>query len=129
MHCLSKRRWLRFSIRTLLVAVTIFCAWLAWQVRIVRERAELRRWAADHGIVNLATGGSLPVPPVNKGWQLTASGKPAWRARYAAGIPWYRRILGDQAVEGFSIYAAWREEREVKRIDARFPEAALAVNH
>src|SRR5690242_12542980 len=41
------RRWLRFSIRTLLVAVTIFCVWLGWQVSIVRERtralAELRQ--------------------------------------------------------------------------------------
>ena len=34
----AKRRWLRFSIRTLLVAVTIFCVWLGWQVSIVRER-------------------------------------------------------------------------------------------
>jgi hypothetical protein len=38
-------------------------------------------------------------------------------------------MLGDQAVEGFSIYAAWREEDEVARIDVLFPEAALAVNH
>ena len=38
MPVLTKHRWLRYSIRTLLVAVTIFCVWLGWQFRIVRER-------------------------------------------------------------------------------------------
>ena len=38
MHRTPKRRWLRFSIRTLLLAVTILCVWLGWQVSIVRER-------------------------------------------------------------------------------------------
>jgi hypothetical protein len=124
-----KRRWLRFSVRTLLVAVTIFCVWLGWQVKIVRERARLRIWAADHGTVSLAGDGSLSVPAANQGWRFTPSGKPAWRPRSASGIPWYRKMLGDQAVEGIWIYAAWREEHEVARIDAQFPEAALAVNH
>jgi len=37
-----KRRWLRFSIRTLLVAVTLFCVWLGWQWRIVQERRAVK---------------------------------------------------------------------------------------
>jgi hypothetical protein len=36
-----KRRWLRFSLSTLLIGVTIFCMWLGWQVSIVRERRAL----------------------------------------------------------------------------------------
>ena len=38
-----KRRWLRFSVRTLLAAVTIVCLWLGWQVSIVQERKMARR--------------------------------------------------------------------------------------
>jgi len=38
-----KRRWLSFSIRTLLIAVTIFCVWLGWQVSIVREASSRKR--------------------------------------------------------------------------------------
>src|SRR5205085_538439 len=38
MPLLPNRRWLTFSVRTLLIAVTILCVWLSWQVSIVRER-------------------------------------------------------------------------------------------
>ena len=33
-----KRRWFRFSLRTLFVVVTVFGFWLGWQLSIVRER-------------------------------------------------------------------------------------------
>ena len=33
-----KRRWFRFSLRTMFVAVTVFGVWLGWQLKIVRER-------------------------------------------------------------------------------------------
>ena len=49
MRLLPKRRWLRFSVRTLLLAVTIFCVWLGWQVRIVRERQRLLSEIVEYG--------------------------------------------------------------------------------
>ena len=48
MQSKPKRRWLRYSIRMLLVAVTIVCVWLAWQLHQVRERrALIKRIQAD----------------------------------------------------------------------------------
>jgi hypothetical protein len=44
----NKRRWLRFSVRTLLVAVAIICVWLGWQVSIVHERRAVRKMVVDH---------------------------------------------------------------------------------
>src|SRR4249919_3316018 len=38
MTALPKRRWFRFSLRTMFVVVTIFGVWLGWQLNIVRER-------------------------------------------------------------------------------------------
>ena len=49
MRLFPKRRWLRFSVRTLLIAVTIFCVWLGWQVSIVREREALTKVVTDAG--------------------------------------------------------------------------------
>ena len=43
-----RRRWLRFSLRGLLVVVTALAVWLGWNVYVVRERkaalAELRKF-------------------------------------------------------------------------------------
>src|SRR5262245_53532355 len=45
-----KRRWLRFSLRSLLIVVTIFGVWLGWELQIVRhrkaERARLEKLGA-----------------------------------------------------------------------------------
>jgi len=96
MPFLLKRRWLRFSVRTLLAAVTIFCVWLGWQMQIVRERKVLRD-AIEHrgGWVDLvnqpnAYGGSMwlvykdqisPVPSV-----------PTWR-QWLGDVPIERVVL------------------------------------
>src|SRR5262245_18637753 len=37
----SKRRWLRFSLRTLLLAMTVFCVWLAIKVNAAREQRQI----------------------------------------------------------------------------------------
>src|ERR1700690_2367557 len=50
-----KRRWLRFSLRTLFVVVTVFGIWLGWQTNVVRERRTMRDWLEARG------GGVVPV--------------------------------------------------------------------
>ncbi len=34
----AKRRWFRFSLRTLFVVVTVFGVWLGWEIKYVRDR-------------------------------------------------------------------------------------------
>ncbi len=35
-----KRRFFRFSLRTLMIVVTVFCIWLGWQVYTARQQRE-----------------------------------------------------------------------------------------
>jgi hypothetical protein len=39
MKLMPKRRWLRYSIRTLLAALTIFCVWLGYYTNWKRQRS------------------------------------------------------------------------------------------
>jgi hypothetical protein len=107
----GKRRWLRFSTRTLLVAVTILCVWLGWQVHIVRERKRLREWAIEHG-------GYVNVEYVAT--PFTAVVRPR-----RISVPWYRKLLGDQAIATISFSRSWENEEQAKEIDVYFPEADI----
>ena len=65
------RRWFRFSLRSLFVAVTLFACWLGWNWRQVRERDSLLQLAgvyrADSGPLHrrlkpsVATSSRVPV--------------------------------------------------------------------
>lgn len=44
-----KRRWLRFSLRTFLIVVTIFCVWLGWYVYRAERQREVVRWVLENG--------------------------------------------------------------------------------
>ncbi len=35
-----KRRWLRFSLRTFLVVVTLVCVWLGWKINSARKQKQ-----------------------------------------------------------------------------------------
>src|SRR5258708_25825084 len=41
----SRRRWFAFRLRTMFVVVTLFAAWLGWNVSIVNARRALRQSA------------------------------------------------------------------------------------
>jgi hypothetical protein len=121
----TNRRWLSYSTRTLLIAVALCCVGLNWllvQVATVNERAELRRWAALHGTWNLAADRLLPIGGIKDEWALVAQD---WRTRSTSGVPWVRRMLGDEPVEVFVLWEAWRQEPEAVRIEKQFPEAAI----
>ena len=80
----TRRRWMQFGLRSLLVALTalVFAfGWIAWELNYIREQ---RAWLRSHPdlVVVENTGPGAPVNDV-----------PPPR------IPWWRSVLGDEAVE------------------------------
>ncbi|MCH7729726.1 MAG: hypothetical protein IH991_25130 [Planctomycetes bacterium] len=44
-----KRRWFRFSLRTFVVVLTVFCVWLGLLVYRVNKQREVVQWVNDNG--------------------------------------------------------------------------------
>lgn len=44
-----KRRWLRYSIRTLLIVVTIFCVALGYWVNRANRQRDVVKWVEENG--------------------------------------------------------------------------------
>jgi hypothetical protein len=64
-----KRRWFRFSLRTLFVVVAVFAVWLGWNVRQIRTRDVLLKSIQSRGatIYQTTYNGrepSLRLPPL-----------------------------------------------------------------
>jgi hypothetical protein len=97
-----KHRWFQFSLRTLLIGVTLLAiplGYVGWQAKIVRHRRELIR-------------------------QVVAAGSYVgfdFALELEDSIPWLRRILGDEPIRLFGLLGATGEKRE--EISAAFPEA------
>jgi hypothetical protein len=104
------RRWFRFSLGTLLLAVTIFCVWLGWQASIVRERNSLRDRFKDRvsflDRVNDDFGELFGVP---------ASRPP--------GLSWIREKMGDRWID--TILCSGLASEDVERLQVAFPEAIV----
>jgi hypothetical protein len=101
----AKRRWLRFSSRTLLIAVTIVCVLLGWQVSIVRERTTLR----DQFRESLEFLDSDDVDPL---------GAPVQPPR----LSWIREAMGDRAVQRIT-YKFYVGDAHLAELRRAFPEA------
>jgi len=101
-----KRRRFRFSLRTLFIATTLLAIWFGWQVHIVRERQDWRKWLEDND------GSFVSVA--------------AWNARpkhaSAADVPIYRKWLGDEPAARIALPHG-TEPADVHRAKSVFPEA------
>ncbi len=98
-----KYGWLKLSISALFLAATAVTVWLGWQYRTVYERLQVRKFLADR------RGGLSPPLPDQ-----------------TAGLPWYRQILGDEAVGTIWLPKAtgnFLSTEEQERIKMAFPEA------
>jgi hypothetical protein len=105
-----KHRWLRYSIRTLLVAVTILCVWLGWQVSIVHERMSVRKQLEGRAYLVETTLDSL-------GSSSGQAGTPAPR------LSSIREAVGDRWVNGICYWQL--EPAELERVKKAFPEARI----
>jgi hypothetical protein len=105
-----KRQWRIFSIRTLLIAVTIFCVWLGWQVRTVHNRRAVLRDVVAAGGRHGALESSAP--------DRFAVGKEYDRFRVSA----IRRLFGDETQ--FEIVFDTEPSDELRaRVEQAFPES------
>jgi hypothetical protein len=80
-----KRRWFQFSLRTLMIVVTLLavaCGHVGRQAEIVRERETALRQAQEAKV-------AFPFLelPIN------------WSELYKQPLPWVRQWLGDEKVE------------------------------
>ena len=69
---MKPRRWLRFSLRTLFVLVTVVCVWLGYQLNWIRER---RKYLEEHpGVVREPSPQDNVATAPNLLWLLPESG-------------------------------------------------------
>jgi hypothetical protein len=105
-----KRRWFRWSLRTMFVVVTVFGCWLGWEFHFFRERQELRRWM-DNGL----HGGSITPEFVER--------RGARLARPVT-IPIWRKWLGDEPV-AVLFPPEGATPAQCERVVTYFPEATI----
>src|SRR4051812_12404225 len=117
MPLLPNRRWLRFSVRTLLIAVTIFCMWLGWQVSIVRER----RAVMDAAYAQDSLTAFWPYPEFEPDPDF--ADKVEEQKADAMRLSFVRRMMGDKPID--RVYC--RVPELMKRIDDAFPEAEIWI--
>jgi hypothetical protein len=125
-----KRRWFQFSLRTLLIGVTLLgvaCGYVAWQAKIVRGREAILKHLIDGGggYFRVSIGpsghktysvcGDVPIPENGKWLVPSHEYEPP---------SWIRRWLGDEC-----ICAIWLPESftaaDVCNVADYFPEAGI----
>lgn len=107
-----RRRWFRFSLRTLFIVLTLAGLWIGWNYDRVRKREEMLRYLNGSG--GAGTPGQVDVlDPARAGY------RPPWKK-----LPWTWRVLGAEPVETIHLYAKFNE-KDRWYIEHLFPEADL----
>lgn len=102
-----KRRWPRFSLRTLFVAVTVFGCWLGYELNWIRQRhAALVKWDDSEFL----------VPPPTAPGLLRLFGEPGY-GYISISFEWHDGALSGTLTE--------QEEAEIKMARRLFPEAKM----
>jgi hypothetical protein len=108
------RRWLSFSLKTMLVVVTAFAVWLGWELKSIRDRKAMLEWINDNGFACTATEASPDLPPDKRLFD------PSPRR---VTIPFWRRWLGDEAIAYIGIGKKAPDSATWKTVARLFPEA------
>ena len=113
-----KRRWFRFSLRTLFVVVTVFCVWLGWlgwQWRIVQERESASYWLRERlGDVWRTPGGYVTAQ------------RPSMERNYNESLvpSRLRTMLGDQIAWVLELPPTLSESERERMLEL-YPEAEV----
>ena len=112
----SPRRWFSFSLRSLLLVMTVLCIWLGWESNVVRQR---RR-----AVTKLQSNPAFQIMTA-KTW---AASFPASKPpQPIATIPKVRLWLGDEAIQeiGYFRHMQGFSDGDVDRLTKLFPEAKV----
>jgi hypothetical protein len=114
-----RRSWFRFSLRTLLILMTLVCCWLAWESAIVRQRKAL--------LAQMQASGAFTISKTPATWTVSSLTNPKEYPRPAT-IPWVRRCLGDEAIQYVSYFNV-PPEIDLQRVKRTFPETQFIEVH
>jgi hypothetical protein len=100
-----KRRWFQFSLRSLMIVVTLLavaCAYVGWQAKIVQERKVM--------FAQIESAGGYWT------WQIPTDPRPT--------VSWVRQLLGDEPRQ-FLYLPPTTSAEECRRIGVLFSEATI----
>ncbi len=123
----APRRRFRFTLRTLLVVVTVFGVWLGYQLQAVRERAHLMNWIEGHGGIVNRLKSPTPVTAWPRGRGLLIDSDIVLQVLVEnrdRNIPTWREWLGDTAVSWIALPDG-ASQSDLERATALFPEAVV----
>jgi hypothetical protein len=116
MNAMPRRPWLRFSLRTMFVIVTVLSCWLGWESSVVRERQAVRRESEERGFFHFVSADEYlrRYPPGDT--------RPD-----VARVSIFRQWLGDEAIQEIWYY---RDDQRISEVEQRrlakaFPEAEI----
>lgn len=113
----TRRRWFRFSLRTMFVVVTVVAAGMSW-LEYQRDIVEERRQTIKH-ISSVASSTTFV---------LFGCAESNWMAEVRSDIPWAWRLLGAQAVWKITLDSDDFSEADVERFSKLFPESCIELN-
>ena len=108
----------RFSLRVLLLALAVLCAWLAWE-----RSAVVRRRAARSRLEELGAR-VRPFDGVVDAFADPFLGPP--RKASIPTVPWLRALLGDEPIESIELPEEDFSFDQARSVSRRFPEAMVS---
>lgn len=110
---MKPRRWFRFSLRTFFVLLTLFGAWLGYQVNWIRQRSEALK----------------QIRSTNEPYAVTSD--PDAKRFDGKGAPWIVRATNNATAHHFMIlqkdFPAEKASGRIQRLRRLFPEATFSV--
>ena len=119
-----KRRWPRFSLRTMFVGVTVFCWWMGYELNFIHQRRAMRESIVQRG--GAVEVFSRPEPLEIFPGILHSSYQRVLGPEEEPEIPRWRRWLGDESINQVMMPVG-SSKAEVARAKWLFPESAVDV--